>query len=116
VVIYSAFADDGIAVRAAIAGADAVVPKASAPRALLSVLRNVGTGRVRLSLDPQALREAGRRLEPDDLSILGMLAHGVAEDEIAATLGLDPEWLTARRWGMLARLGDGDRRRIAARA
>jgi two-component system response regulator DevR len=114
VVVYSAFADDGIAVRAAIAGADAVVPKATAPRMLVSVLRNVGAGRVRLSLDPRALREAGERLEPDDLSILGMLAHGVDENEIAATLGLEPAWLTARRWGMLARLGDGDRRRAAA--
>jgi two-component system response regulator DevR len=116
VVVYSAFADDAIAVRAAIAGAEAVVPKATAPRSLLSVLRNVGAGRVRLSLDARALRAAGERLEPDDLSILGLLAHGVTEEEIAATLELDPAWLTARRWGMLARLGDGDRRRIAAQA
>jgi two-component system response regulator DevR len=103
VVVYSAFADDGMAVRAAIAGADAVVPKTTAPRALVTVLRTVGAGRARLALDARALREAGERLVPEDLSILGMLAHGVSEREIAATLGLEPEWLTARRWAMLGR-------------
>jgi DNA-binding NarL/FixJ family response regulator len=106
VVIYSAFADDALAVRAAIAGASAVVPKATAPRALLAVLRAVGAGRARLGLDPRALREAGGRLEPDDLSIMGMLSHAVDEREIAATLGLEPEWLTARRRAMLAKLAE----------
>jgi DNA-binding NarL/FixJ family response regulator len=106
VVVYSAFADDGMAVRAAIAGAVAVVPKATAPRALLAVLRACGAGRASLGLDPRALRDAGRRLEPGDLPVLGMLAHGVDEREIAATLGLEPEWLTARRWAMLTKLGE----------
>lgn len=114
VVVYSAFADDSMAVRAAIVGASAVVPKATAPRALLSVLRTVGAGRARLGLDPRALREAGHRLEPDDLPILGMLAHGVDEEEIAGTLGLDPEWLLARRWAMLSKLARGAEDRRAA--
>jgi DNA-binding NarL/FixJ family response regulator len=106
VAVYSAFADDAMAVRAAIAGADAVVAKATAPRALLTVLRAVGAGRARLGLDPRALHRAGSRLEPDDLPILGMLAHGVGEDEIAATMGLEPGWLRARRWAMLAKLAE----------
>src|SRR3954465_11686366 len=37
-VIYSAFADAGLAVRAAIAGAEAVLPKTASTRALLPVL------------------------------------------------------------------------------
>jgi DNA-binding NarL/FixJ family response regulator len=102
VVVYSAFADDAMAVRAAVAGASAVVPKATAPRSLLAVLRSVAAGTAHLALDGRALREAGESLEADDLPILGMLAHGVEHDEIAETLGLDPEWLLARRWAMLA--------------
>ena len=39
-----------------------------------------------------------------------MLAHGVASREIEVTLGLEPEWLEARRWAMLARLGGQSRR------
>jgi DNA-binding NarL/FixJ family response regulator len=117
VVVYSAFADAALAVRAAIAGANVVVPKATSPRTLLAVLRKVGAGATPPVLEPQALREAGERLDPDDLPILGMLAHGVSEDEIAATLGLDPEWLTARRWAMLSRVAPAtvsDRRRALA--
>jgi DNA-binding NarL/FixJ family response regulator len=109
VAIYSAFADAAMAVRATIAGADVVIPKATAPRALLAVLRAIGAGRARPGLDARALREAGSRLEPDDLPILGMLAHGVDEEEIASTLGLEPEWLRARRWAMLSKLAEGRR-------
>jgi DNA-binding NarL/FixJ family response regulator len=104
VVVYSAFADAGLAVRAVIAGADAVVAKATPPRRLLAVLRAVGEGGVTPTLDPRALRAAGERLDDGDLPILGMLAHGTDAEEIAATLGLEPEWLAARRWAMLARL------------
>jgi DNA-binding NarL/FixJ family response regulator len=111
VVVYSAFADAGLAVRAVIAGADAVVAKATSPRSLLAVLRTVGAGGARPALEPRALRAAGERLEEGDLPILGMLAHGVGEEEIAETLGLEPEWLAARRWAMLARLGGAARRR-----
>ena len=42
-----------------------------------------------------------------------MLAHGVSEEEVAATLGLEPELARARRAAMLARLG---RRRTPAAA
>jgi two-component system response regulator DevR len=116
VVIYSAFADAGLAVRAAVAGADAVLPKATAPRTLLAVLRAVAAGEVRPALDARALRAAGERLEPGDLPILGMFAHGVGEREVAATLGLDADALEARRWAMLARLGGTPRRTPLAAA
>src|SRR5689334_12292246 len=109
VIIYSAFADAGLAVRAVIAGAEAVLPKTASPRALLAVLK----GDLRPPLDPRALRAAGERLDPDDLPILGMLAHRVEHEEIARTLGIDAEWLVARRWAMLARLG-ANRRAVAA--
>jgi DNA-binding NarL/FixJ family response regulator len=108
VLIYSAFADAALAVRAAIAGAEGALPKAAAPRTLLAALR----GAHRPPLDPRALRAAGGRLEESDLPILGMLAHGVDAKEIAATLGIDPEWLIARRAAMLLRLSG--RRPLAA--
>ena len=104
-VIYSAFADAGLGVRAAIAGAYAVLAKSASPRALTAVLRGEQRPRVQR-------RALGERLEPPELAILGMLAHGVAEDEVAATLGLSPEGARARRAQMLVRL-DG-RRPLAA--
>jgi DNA-binding NarL/FixJ family response regulator len=101
VVIYSAFANAALGVKAAIAGADAVLAKTASPRALIAVLR----GELKPPLDPRALRAAGASLETQELAILGMLAHGVAEDEMAATLGLEPEHARARRAAMLAKLG-----------
>ena len=112
VIIYSAFADAGLAVRAVIAGAEGVLPKATAPRALLDALRNGAD----TPLDSRALRALGERLDEGDLPILGMLAHGVQPREIAVTLGLDPEWLEARRWAMLSRLGGAARRHPLAAA
>ncbi|MDA0179126.1 response regulator transcription factor [Solirubrobacter phytolaccae] len=108
VVIYSAFADAALGVRAAIAGAYAVLAKSASPRALTSVLR----GELRPALDPRALRAVGERLEPSDLAILGMLAHGVSEEELASTLGLSLQSALTRRQQMLARLSG--RRPLAA--
>ena len=99
VVIYTAVADELLAVLAAIAGADAVVPKSAPPSVLVDTLR----GGQRAPLDPRALRAVGARLSPEELAILGMLTHGVGEAEIAATLGLDPEALRSRRAAMLPR-------------
>ncbi|HWK30261.1 MAG TPA: response regulator transcription factor [Solirubrobacter sp.] len=110
VIIYSAFADAALAVRAAIAGAEGVLPKATAPRALLDALRTGAAA----PLDTRALRALGERLDEGDLPILGMLSHGVPDAEIASTLGLEPEWLDARRWAMLARLATSARRPVAA--
>jgi two-component system response regulator DevR len=112
VIIYSAFADAGLAVRAVIAGAEGVLPKATAPQALLDALRH-GAG---AALDTRALRAIGERLDEGDLPILGMLSHGVDPGEIATTLGLEPEWLEARRWAMLSRLGGAARRHPLAAA
>ena len=74
--------------------------------ALLDALRD-GAGS---ALDSRALRAIGERLDEGDLPILGMLAHGVGPREIATTLGLEPEWLEARRWAMLSRLRGAARR------
>src|SRR4051794_18384333 len=73
VIIYSAFADAGLAVRAMIAGAEGVLAKSTPPRALLDALRDGA----RTQLDAHALRAIGERLDASDLPILGMLAHGV---------------------------------------
>jgi DNA-binding NarL/FixJ family response regulator len=110
VIIYSAFADAALAVRAVIAGAEGVLPKATAPRDLLEALRHGAPA----GLDARALRAIGERLDAADLPILGMLAHGVEPREIATTLSLEPAWLEARRWAMLARLSGARRHPLAA--
>ena len=107
VIIYSAFADAGLAVRAAIAGAEGVLPKADAAARCCST--RCADGARRAARRRARCARVGERLDAADLPILGMLAHGVGQREIAATLGLEPEWLEARRWAMLARLGAASR-------
>jgi DNA-binding NarL/FixJ family response regulator len=110
VIMYSAFADAGLAVRALIAGAEGVLAKATAPGELLDALRDGAPS----ELDPRALRALGERLEPDDLPILGMLAHGTPAAQVERTLGLAGGELEARRWAMLSRLAGARRSPVAA--
>ena len=79
-----------LAVLAAIAGAEAVLPKSAPPRAPARHAARASCGRrwTRARCGPSA-----PAWTPDELAILGMLAHGVGDAEIAATLGLEPEAL-----------------------
>jgi len=102
VVIYSASADEELALPAVVAGADGLVGKSSDPAELSDVVRAVAEGERRLPpVSPQSAATLGGRLDPQDLPILGMLRHGVPADEIAATLGVAGGDLVIRRWAML---------------
>jgi DNA-binding NarL/FixJ family response regulator len=104
-VLYSAFADDLLAALAAVAGADALVPKSADPGVLLDTLRAVAAGQPpRPRPSPSALATVGAALEPADLPILGMLLHGTPAAEVAETLDMSPDWLLARRWAILRRM------------
>jgi DNA-binding NarL/FixJ family response regulator len=112
VVIYSAFADEALALPAIVAGAAAVVAKSSDPHELCEVVRAVASGERRLpavTAPVGALQAA--RLAPEDLPILGMLRHEVPPEEIAATLRIDDAALVARRWAMLEALSTPPDRR-----
>lgn len=110
--IYSAFADEYLLPLAMIAGADGLLSKDADPEQLCSAVRELGAGGRLLPTASQAAMEwAAGRLDPEDLPILGMLAHATPPAEIGATLGIDERWLVNRRWAMLERLRGGRRRR-----
>jgi DNA-binding NarL/FixJ family response regulator len=116
-VLYSAFADDQLGVLAAVAGADALVPKSADPLRLLDTLADVAAGRrVPLASSPAALNTVGAALEPSDLPVLGMLVNGVPPADVADTLGMSDDWLLARRWAILRRLSPRRTRRGALTA
>jgi DNA-binding NarL/FixJ family response regulator len=117
VLVYSAFADEHLVPLAVVAGADAVVAKATRPEELCDTVRAVARGESRMPpLTQPAMEAAGARLDAGDLPIFGMLAHGTPAAEIAATLRMEPAWLVARRWAVLEELRDGSARRRAPRA
>ena len=74
VILYSGYVDDVFAVPAALAQADAIVPKSAPVDVLLDALRDVASGRPwPLRLDPDRIQAASARLSDRDLPILGML-------------------------------------------
>jgi DNA-binding NarL/FixJ family response regulator len=105
VVIYSAFADDTLAVLAVVAGAGAIVDKAEPPERLCDAVRAVAAGKTLLpAQNPGAMEGIAERVDPEDMPIVGMLLHGTAPPDVARTLGVGESWLTARRWAMLEQL------------
>jgi DNA-binding NarL/FixJ family response regulator len=104
-VVYTASRDDWVAVRAALAGAGAVVSKSGPPGDLLSAIRTVAaspwavapaSGRVR--------REAAARLDPADYPFFAMRLAGEPAAGIGETLGLSSVAVKARIARILARL------------
>lgn len=105
VLVYSAYADATLTVAAIVAGADGIVHKGGDGDELCGAVRAVAAGRRAYpAVTPAALATIGARLDADDIPILGMLIHGTPPDEVARTLGISHEWLSARRWAMVQRL------------
>jgi DNA-binding NarL/FixJ family response regulator len=109
VLIYSAFADARLAVGAIVAGADSIVKKSSTGDELCAAVRSVARGvRARPEVPPETMTAIAAQLQPEDLSILGMLTNGVRPGEVAEALGMTDEWLAIRRWAILKRvIGSG---------
>jgi DNA-binding NarL/FixJ family response regulator len=110
IIVYTAFATARHAVLAAVAGAHGLVSKCARPDELLDAIR-ADSPRHGDRITPYALREAAAQLDPDDLTVLGMLVHDVLPAEIAVALAIDDRRLLTRRWAMLERLVGKPRRR-----
>jgi DNA-binding NarL/FixJ family response regulator len=115
VLLYSAYADGPLALAAVIAGADGVMHKAALAEDLCRAIRTVARGGAAVpAISPASHAMVAECLESEDLPILGMLVAGTEPDEIAGVLGVEPEWLAARRWAMVERLRRVSSRRVAA--
>ena len=105
VLLYSAFAEKGLAIPAIIAGADALVDKGCPTEDLFESIRRVARGAKTIPrVTPQLMSATAARLDPFDLPILGMLMDGTPEPEIARVLRIEDEELQARLAEMLQRL------------
>ncbi len=112
VLVYSAFADEQLTLLAAIAGADGLMSKTADPDELVAAVRAVARDeRLELRGSTQVMQAMASRLDSEDLPILGMLMHRTPPAEIAETLNISEQWLTARRWAMLECLRGGPSRR-----
>lgn len=105
VLLYSAYASSELAIPAVLAGADGVIGKNSPPRELFEAIRLVATGERVVPPVPQELYEAAaRRLDAEDLPILGMALDRTPMHEIQRVLGVDRADLAHRVDRMIGRL------------
>jgi DNA-binding NarL/FixJ family response regulator len=117
VLLYSAYADGPLALAAVIAGADGVVHKAALADDLCRAIRTVASGGGAVpAISPASHAMVAECLEAEDLPILAMLVAGTEPREIADVLGVEPDWLAARRWAMIERLRRVSGRRVATAA
>jgi DNA-binding NarL/FixJ family response regulator len=108
VVIYTAYADDLVALAALVAGACSVVSKGQLGSELVDAVRTAArSGSVRPRITIDGLVEAAGRVDPDDIPILGMLVHGTSPAEIGEVLGVHERELAGRRKRMLGALLGG---------
>lgn len=114
VLIFSAFADETLALQASVAGAEGLVSKGATPDELCAAIRSVARGEPWLPpLSAELLQAQGEKLDPEDLPVVAMLRERVPEEEIAETLRVELPWLQARRWAILGRLAARGERRGA---
>ena len=106
VVFHTALSEmSGMALAARVAGADGLLDKTIEPARLLAALRAIGAGVVALPpLGPAELEAAARRVEPDDLALLAMLADRTPAADAADTLRLDRRGVSRRIERMLPKL------------
>lgn len=114
VLVYTAFADNALAVMAVIAGADGLLDKRELGPELCSAIRRLARGKQHLPAIRPSLAQALRsRLTPRDQAIFGMLVHATPPDLIVERLGITHDELRIRRSIILASLRRA--RRTAAR-
>jgi DNA-binding NarL/FixJ family response regulator len=106
VLLYTNDDDPALPVLARVAGACGVVAKTASPEVLFEAIRRVARGEEALPpVTRPALEAAAERVDPEDLSIVAMLADGSEPDEVAEVLRLDGRRAARRFERVLARLG-----------
>ena len=105
VLIFSAFTDQHLTIASIIAGADGILSKGALGDELCGALRTLAEGgQVRPAVGRDALEAVGLSLDPQDVPVLGMLAHEVEPPDIAAALQTSEDRVTERRSAMLKRI------------
>ena len=105
VIIYSAFANDHLAICALVAGADGVLNKGGLGSELSDAVREIAHGRRLLPRPAQPVADMlHRRLDEAEQPIFGMLLAGMSRPEIGETTGMTPRELSSREGAMLSKL------------
>lgn len=103
VLIYSAFAEDALALAVIVAGADGLLSKTSVGEELCVAIRRLAAGHRYLpSISAAVTRAMSARLSSHQQSIFGMLVHGISPELITARLAISAQQLETQRTAILA--------------
>ena len=120
VIVLSAYHDEDKVLKAIRAGALSFLPKDTEPEELLGAVRAAARGESVLDAGiAEALEQVEpppERLTPRELDVLGRMARGQSNREIAADLGLGEETVKTHVSNVLAKLGVADRTQAAVHA
>jgi DNA-binding NarL/FixJ family response regulator len=90
VAIFSAYASPALALPAALARADALLPKEIGARELFEAIRSIHAGqRLLPPVSAAVLEDAFDRIAPEHRATVGMLLDGATTTEVATTLQVD---------------------------
>ncbi|GGD11430.1 response regulator [Aquisalinus flavus] len=112
ILILTSYSGDTNAVRALKAGAYGYLLKSTLRRELLDAIRTVHGGRKRIPSDIAAEiaeHAGGDELSEREMEILGRLAAGGSNKQIAVRLGISEQTVKAHMKSILAKLGAQDR-------
>jgi DNA-binding NarL/FixJ family response regulator len=97
VLIFSGYANDDLAVAAAVAGATGLLGKGASGEALFQAVRSIAAGSsYRPAVPSRLIGRAAERLDPDDLPILGLRLELCSPVEIAEVMKLPLSAVLAR--------------------
>jgi len=116
IIVLTTYAGDMQALRALKAGARAYLLKDSLHRELLGTIRAVHAGKKALSAEVSfrlAEHATDEALTPAEVRVLGLIADGNANKEIAAQLSLSEDTVKGQVRNILAKLGAKDRTHAA---
>lgn len=103
--LYSAYAETGLAIAATLAGVSALVNKSAPATDLYDALRRVARGeRMLPSITRDQLDAAAEVLAVDELPILGMALEDTPVEQMASVLGIEPATVWRRIHRMIGRL------------
>ena len=116
IVVLTTYAGDVQAMRALQAGAYAYILKTALHPELLDTIRAVHAGRKAISADVTyelAAHATDRALTPADVRVLGLIAQGSSNKEIARELSITEETVKGQVRNILSKLGAKDRTHAA---
>ena len=114
ILVITGLEEAGLAETVLVMGASAVIGKTLEPDAMVAAIRSAIAGIVPPTRSAELVGRTA--LTPRQEAVLGLVARGLTNKQIAARLGISPATVKIHMGGLLANLGAANRTEAVARA